>query len=198
MSYDVFFDNFFTSFRLLKHLYNNGIKGTGTVNKQKIKNVPIKQPKELSKKPKGHAERMTSTDNKVTLVGWHDNWEVYLTSNVFPSLPSRKIQRWDRAAQKFIQVPPPASFAEYNKGMGGVDRCDQNVSAYWIAMRGKKWWWALFAWVPDMVVQNAWLLYRTYKSKLIIFYRYFCIYYRFLRFIFIIDFMIFVWRLSEK
>ena len=35
MSYDVFFDNFFTSFRLLKHLYNNGIKGTGTVNKQK-------------------------------------------------------------------------------------------------------------------------------------------------------------------
>ena len=47
--------------------------------------------------------------------------------------------------------------------MGGVDRCDQNISAYRISMKSKKWWWALFAWIPDMVVQNCWLLYRQNK-----------------------------------
>jgi len=31
-------------------------------------------------------------------------------------------------------------------------------------MRTKKWWWPLFAWVPDMIMQNAWILYRLNKS----------------------------------
>ena len=39
-----------------------------------------------------------------------------------------------------------------------VDRCDQNTSNYCISMRSKKWWWALFALIPDMVMPNYWLL----------------------------------------
>ena len=31
-------------------------------------------------------------------------------------------------------------------------------------MRGKKWWWALWAWLPDMVIQNAWIIYRIIKK----------------------------------
>ena len=164
-SYDVYFDNFFTSFRLLCFLRDNDIKATGTVNKKKIASVPIKQPNDLSKTPRGYSEHMTTVDNKVTVVGWHDNREVYLASNAHPSLPKVKVDRFDAKAKKRILVPQPGSFQKYNKGMGGVDRCDQNVAKYRISMRGKKWWWALFAWVPDMVVQNCWLLYRAYKSK---------------------------------
>jgi len=48
--------------------------------------------------------------------------------------------------------------------MGGVDRADQNIATYRIATKTKKWWWALFVWIPDMVVQNAWLLYRSNKE----------------------------------
>jgi len=44
--------------------------------------------------------------------------------------------------------------------MGGVDRCDQNVSTCRISTRCKKWWWALFVWIPDMILQNCWILYR--------------------------------------
>ena len=39
-----------------------------------------------------------------------------------------------------------------------VDRCDQNTSNYCISMRSKKWWWALFALIPDMVMLNYLLL----------------------------------------
>ena len=48
--------------------------------------------------------------------------------------------------------------------MGGVDKCDQNISNYSIFMRSKKWWWGLFAWIPDMVVQNCWIFYRENKK----------------------------------
>ena len=48
--------------------------------------------------------------------------------------------------------------------MGGVDRADQNVSAYRISMRTKKWWWPLFAHCVDTMMQNAWLLYRETPS----------------------------------
>ncbi|GFR69209.1 PiggyBac transposable element-derived protein 3-like [Elysia marginata] len=44
--------------------------------------------------------------------------------------------------------------------MGAVDCLDQNVGAYRIAIRSKKWWWPLFAFLPDAAVNNAWLLYR--------------------------------------
>ena len=44
--------------------------------------------------------------------------------------------------------------------MGGVDRSDQNIAQYRVKIRNKKWYWPLFAWTLDMVVQNAWILHR--------------------------------------
>ena len=46
-----------------------------------------------------------------------------------------------------------------------VDRAEQNVSSYRISIRGKKWWWSLFAWVLDVALQNSWILYKTFKSN---------------------------------
>ena len=127
----------------MNYLYDKGIKATGTVNKKKILKLPIKQPKELANTDRGYAEFITTKDKKVTVVAWHDNREVYLASNAHKSLPKSKVERFDAKAQKRILVPQPASFSKYNKGMGGVDRSDQNIAKYRISMRGKKWWWAL-------------------------------------------------------
>ena len=35
---------------------------------------------------------------------------------------------------------------------------DQNVNAYRIGVREKKWWWPLFTLSVDVSVQNAWFL----------------------------------------
>src|SRR6476469_9304650 len=48
--------------------------------------------------------------------------------------------------------------------MGGVDRMDQNIGAYRISVLTKKWWWPLFAYLLDVAMQNAWLLYRLTAS----------------------------------
>jgi len=37
---------------------------------------------------------------------------------------------------------------------------DQNVNQNRVSIRSKKWWWPLFAFLPDVVVQNAWQIYR--------------------------------------
>lgn len=52
----------------------------------------------------------------------------------------------------------------YNASMGGTDRMDQNVNAYRIAARGKKWWWSIFTWLIDVSINNAWLLHRKSGS----------------------------------
>ena len=43
--------------------------------------------------------------------------------------------------------------------MGGVDRLDQNMSAYMINLRRKKWWWQLFRFVVDVAANNAYQIY---------------------------------------
>lgn len=45
--------------------------------------------------------------------------------------------------------------------MGGVDRMDENIDNYRVAIRSKKWWWPLFVFGIDIAVHNAWQIYRT-------------------------------------
>ena len=42
----------------------------------------------------------------------------------------------------------------------GVDRMDQNILAYRITIRSRKWWWPLFSYLLQVAMQNAWLVYR--------------------------------------
>ena len=66
-----------------------------------------------------------------------------------------------RSERKFVDITQPYVIDRYNRHMGGVDRMDQNVSTYRISIRSRKWWWALFAYLLDVAMQNAWLLYRN-------------------------------------
>jgi len=44
--------------------------------------------------------------------------------------------------------------------MGGTNWMDHNVNQYRISVRSKIWWWQLFAFLPDVVVQNTWHIYQ--------------------------------------
>ena len=125
-------------------------------------NIPRKAA--IDKQKRGSSEQRTAQDNTVTVVGWKDNKVVYLVSNCEKKTPQTKVERYCRDSKAKILVPQPNPIRKYNKAMGGVDRADQNISTYRIGIRSKKWWWPLFAWIPDMVMQNAWLLYRKFKK----------------------------------
>ena len=145
-SYHVFIDNFFTSVRLMRFLKNNNIKSSGTLRENRIhKNCTISRKKVMSKGKRGFAQQQTSKDSTATIVAWKDNKVVFFTSNCEGKSPEVKVERYCRDERKKVMVSQPDCINSYNKHMGGVDRTDQNIAQYRIAIRSKKWWWALFA-----------------------------------------------------
>ena len=51
-------------------------------------------------------------------------------SNHYSAQPTRQVKRWDKKEKVFTNVPCPALITAYNRGMGGVDACDQFLSFY--------------------------------------------------------------------
>jgi len=52
---------------------------------------------------------------------------------------------------------------DYNNGMNGVDMADQLRGSYRIDrwMRKRKWWWAIWMWGIQVLLVNAYVLYKT-------------------------------------
>lgn len=63
-------------------------------------------------------------------------------------------------------VEEPNLIQKYNSFMGEVDRCDQNLSLYRTAVRGKKWYFLKIAHCLDLAEQNAWRLHKCQGGKL--------------------------------
>ncbi|XP_068240322.1 piggyBac transposable element-derived protein 3-like [Palaemon carinicauda] len=153
------FDNLFTSLPLLENLANRGIGGTGTLREDRLHGAPLMEKKEMEKKKyRGYMEEAFTGSTSV--VKWKDNKVVSVASNKVRMLPVQKTGRWSKLEKKHIEVDMPNSIQVYNKQMGGVDIFDQQVSAYRIRIRSKKWWWPIFAWSINAQVVNSWMLYR--------------------------------------
>ena len=58
------------------------------------------------------------------------------------------------------EIGQPQSIFLCNKGMGGVNRLNQNISPYMIGHGSKKWLWPVFRFCLDLSVNNAYQLYR--------------------------------------
>jgi YD repeat-containing protein len=159
-SYNVYFDNFFTSLRLIDRLTELQIGATGTVRANRIENCPVDAQEIVKKKPRGSYDYRYDDSGKFVVIRWNDNSVVTLASNVHGVLPVEKVKRWSSSEKKRIEVSQPAAIKFYNTYMGGTDRMDQNVSCYRTCIRSKKWWWALFVYFLDVALQNGYYLYK--------------------------------------
>jgi len=159
-SYVLYFDNFFTSLRLLQHLSSCGMKATGTVRANRIEDCPIMPVDRMKKVPRGTSDHRIDSGSNILVARWHDNSIVTLASNCHGMEPAGTAQRWSSAEKRRIDITQPYLIGQYNKYMGGVDRMDQNIGTYRISIRSRKWWWPLFAYLLDVTMQNAWIIYR--------------------------------------
>lgn len=162
--YLLYFDNLFTSLKLIDHLTKKGIGATGTVRVNRVEKCPLLDVKVMAKKPRGSCDYRLDSSSNTSVIRWNDNSVVTVASNCHGIAPMSSTKRWSSAQSKAINVDQPFAIKAYNTGMGGVDRMDQNISKYRIQMRNKKWWWSIFAYFPDVAVQNSWLLYRMCPS----------------------------------
>lgn len=138
-----------------------GYEGTGTIRQNLIpSSCPLPLKDKLKKMERGYIASSRISECNITVTKWVDNAVVSVASTLFGKEPVGRAVRYSRAEHARVQVTIPNAVVMYNKNMGGTDRMDQNVNAYRIGARGKKWWFSIFTWLVDVSIQNAWLLHR--------------------------------------
>ena len=94
------------------------------------------------KKDRGFSASVTGIVGSSTIMvtRWKDNAVVTVASTVHRQNKIGKAKLWSEKDTKYVQIPVTHAIENYSKGVGGTDQMDQNVNAYRIGIRGKKWW----------------------------------------------------------
>lgn len=162
LKFSFYFDNFFTSAKLICNLGEKGFGATGTVRENRMDKCPVKSHVLMKKLERGAIDVAVGNNNKIVGVRWKDNSIVTILSNEYGRDPIQKCSRYSAKEKKKIDIPQPCVIKFYNQYMGGVDQLDNHVSNYRIAMRGKKWYIPIIFWIFDVAASNAWNLARKY------------------------------------
>ena len=117
---------------------------TGTIRANRTENAPLQAVDDMKKKARGSSDVVNDNKSNVTLVRWKDNKVVTVASTLYGKEPMKRARRYIKDKGGRVEIDQPNSISDYNKTMGGVDRMDQNIGAYMINIRSKKWWWPLF------------------------------------------------------
>jgi hypothetical protein len=160
----VFFDNYFASPGLLVALKERGLPAACTIRSNRVEKCPLKSEKELRKTGRGSMDSQVSEDG-ILLVKWYDNKEVVVGTNHYSVEPTDVVRRWDKTRKQYVNIHIPAVIKAYNRGMGGVDRCDQLLSFYRMKTKAKKWYKRVLYHFMDLALINSFILYRATNEK---------------------------------
>ena len=130
---------------LLCHLKEKyGFAATGTIRSNRTRSVPLRDANKMEKEKRESYDSVPDKDTGICITRWKDSKVVTVASTYTGVDPIKKAQRYSKAEKKRVEITQPNVVAEYNYGMGGVDRIDQNIAAYMITERSKKWWWPVY------------------------------------------------------
>jgi hypothetical protein len=122
LPFHLFFDNCFTSFRLLEQLSLYGYGAIGTMRLNRLHDCPI-DAKKMDKQTRGSYDQVVDCESKLAVVCWKNTKTVIIASNMTDSYPLSQTTRWDRKAKQRVSVTQSIDVVKlYNKSMGGVDR----------------------------------------------------------------------------
>ncbi len=161
----LYFDNFFTSLKLLEKIKSMGHDATGTLRKNRVEKCPFSNPKQFMKLQRGSLEHFCDGDSKIIAARWQDNGVVTVASSEYGVSPVVKAERYIASQKKRVKVSMPNVIHQYNQKLGGVDRLDQNIAQYRPSIRGKKWYFPIISYLITVCVNNAWIFAREGGCK---------------------------------
>jgi hypothetical protein len=88
-----------------------------------------------------------------------------IETNHYSIEPTDVVQRWYKTRKQYVNIHIPAVIKAYNRGMGGVDCCDQLLSFYWMKTKAKKWYRRVLYHFMDLALINSFILYRATNEK---------------------------------
>ena len=108
-----------------------------SIRSNRTGSVPLRDANKMEKEKRGLYNSVLDKDTGICITRWKDSKVVTMASTYAGVNPIKKAQRYSKAEKKRVEITQP-NVAEYNYGMGGVDRFDQNIAAYMITQRSKK------------------------------------------------------------
>ena len=112
LSFQVTFDNLFTSLNLLQYLGSKDIGATGILWANHSAKCPITNQKEMAKKFRGRMDYCYDSANKIIV----NDSVITLVSNCQSVNPVGKAKRYSRKKRKIIEVDEPYFVGYHNMG----------------------------------------------------------------------------------
>jgi len=159
--YHLYFDNYFTSPDLVVHLLKNGLRSTGTVRKDRVKNKHDFDKKALRGEYKVSHELNTGV-NHISVI---DSKPVAILSSATGVTPITSMQRYSKNEHKKVDRGFPHAFVLYNRFMGGVDLHDYRCNRIIPSIRSRKWTWVIFLRILQSSIVNATVLWNLCCQK---------------------------------
>ena len=135
----LYFDNFFTSLRLLQNLKLQNIKACGTIRPDRA-DIPLDFA-DKNRMQRGHCKSII-TSNGIVFI-WMDIKHVFLASNYQKDNEvvsiSRRLQNGQRST-----IACPTAIKDYNQFSHGVDLFNQRISCYNLDRKSKRNWLRIF------------------------------------------------------
>ncbi|XP_039659942.1 piggyBac transposable element-derived protein 4-like [Perca fluviatilis] len=159
--FHLYVDNFYTSPKLFKDLFNLNVGACGTYRGNR-KDVPHTELNVLKKNaPRGSIRWIR--EGPLVFVKWMDTREVSICSTIHPAFSGNTVKRrvktrgGDWTTKCF---PCPTPIRDYNKHMGGVDMSDQLIQYYSVHHKSMRWYRTLFFHFLDIAATNSYLLHK--------------------------------------
>lgn len=159
--YHLYVDNFYTSPKLFKDLYDMKIGACGTYRENR-KDCPQAPNNALTKKdPRGTLRWIR--EGPLVFVKWMDSKEISICSTIHPAFSGDTVMRRTKNNDgKWIShvLTCPSPIIEYNKHIGGVDLSDQLLLSYSVHWKTLRWYRTFFLHFLDIAATNAYLLHK--------------------------------------
>ncbi|XP_071486003.1 piggyBac transposable element-derived protein 3-like [Diadema antillarum] len=161
-NYTVFFDNHFSSVRLMEDLKEDKVLACGTIRTTCTCNLPDltddKQPKE-----RGEFDYRIS-EKDIRVFKWKDNKLMHVISN-YHGTEETTVRRTMKDGTK-KEVKCPIAIADYNENMGDVDKADMLRTLDRVNQKSMKWWHRIFWGILDITFVNAYVVYQSMFGKM--------------------------------
>lgn len=130
----LFFNNYFTSPKLMKDFEGDGILAYGTFRSNQ-KDLPdeVKTDNKLDK-----GKYIWRSKAGVTVYQWKDTKNVHIKSNYHDASDAVEVERATSTREKKVKCP--AIVRDCNSWVGGADKFDQHTSSYPLDRKSKRWW----------------------------------------------------------
>jgi len=150
----LYFDNFFTSLKLLENLKLQNIKACGTIRPDRA-GIPSDFTKK-NKMQRGDCKSII-TSNSIVFI-WMDTKHVFLASNYHKNNEVVSISRRLQNGQR-IAIACPKAVKDYNQFSHGVDRFSQRISCYNLDRKSKRNWLRMFIYFLNASISNSFICY---------------------------------------